>query len=305
MFMEAKRFSALPLAAAVVLTAGAILFSGCGGDDGGTDGKVAVKPKPAKDKTTDGGKTDGGAAKPKPANQTAFPKDKAVGQVAGNVVFDAAAGKAPKRGTIDISSKEECTKLHDGAKTVPDESVVIDEDGGIRNIFVYVSEGLEQYTFEPATDAVVLDQKGCVYVPHVFGLRVGQTLTVKNSDPLTHNVHYFAAKHPEMNISQGAGRSDDVKSFNKEDEVFAAVKCDVHSWMKAYMGVVDHPGFAVSGEKGGFSLPIKLPAGKYKLTARHETGRNKSVEVTVAADGKVTPEKIEFKFTRKELTGGN
>ena len=303
MFTQTKRLSALPLTA-ILLTGCAVLFSGCG-DDAGTTDKVAVKPKPKdKDKATDGGKTDG-TPKAKPANQVAFPKDKAVGQVAGIALFE---GKAPKRGEIDISSKEECTKLHAGAKTVPDESLIVDDNGGVltvRNVFVYVNGGLEQYTFDAPTEPVVLDQKGCIYTPHVFGLRLGQTLTVKNSDPLTHNVHYPAAKHAMFNKSQGAGAKDDVNTFNKEDEVFAAFKCDVHTWMKAYMGVVDHPAFAVTDDKGAFGFPIKLPAGKYKLTARHESGRTKSVDIEVAADGKVTPEKIEFKFTRKELTGGN
>lgn len=300
MFPNIVRIRSHPVPAAFALAL-TLAVAGCGGDEGTTDGPAKVKTGKSTKEKDKSPPTDG-TARPKPANQVAFPKDKAVGQVSGRVLFE---GKAPMRGVLDISSKAECTKLHGDSKTIPDEAVIVDDNGGtltVRNVFVYVREGLENYKFDVPSEPVVLDQKGCIYVPHVFGLQLGQTLRVLNSDPFAHNVKFPPTTvHREVSRNQGPGGKDDVTDFNVDRDVLCAARCDVHTWMRAYMGVVEHPAFAVTNEKGEFSLPIKLPAGKYKLEARHENGGRKVVDVEVAADGKVTPEKVDFKFERKEI----
>jgi plastocyanin len=301
MSSKTERFFPLTIAGAALFGVAGLIFTGCGGDDGGGDKPGPAKPSVKKDKDK-GGATDGGTAKKTPVgDQIPFPKDKAVGSVSGRVLFDGA--KVPVRTKFSIASKAECVKLHEGVSDLEDETVIVDDNGGtltVRNIFVYVKSGLEKYRFDVPSEPVVLDQKGCVYTPHVFGLMAGQTLQVKNSDPLAHNVHYFTARNKEVNISQGGPGTADVKSFDTE-ELFSVFKCDVHSWMRCHMGVVDHPAFAVSDKKGEFAFSTKLPSGKYTLEARHSGGGRKTLEIEVDAGGKVTPEKIEFKFERKEL----
>jgi plastocyanin len=177
----------------------------------------------------------------------------------------------------------------EGAGPLKDETVVVNGDGTLANVFVYLADAPP--SDGAAREKVVLDQKDCHYVPHAVGVQVGQKLTVKSSDAGTfHNVHYSPEKNPPANFAQTvAGASKDV-TFDQPE--FIRVKCDVHPWMNAYVGVFESPFFAVTRDGGNGKFEIaKVPAGQYKLIAWHErygtieqqvsVKDNESVEVRV------------------------
>jgi plastocyanin len=132
----------------------------------------------------------------------------------------------------------------------------------------------------PST-AVVLDQKGCRYVPHVLGVQVGQPVEVLNSDPTLHNVHAVPMSNSEFNTGQPLQGMKRAHTFTAR-EVMVPFKCDVHPWMHAYIGVLDHPFFAVSGADGSFQL-TGLPPGTYTIEAWHETLGARTQTVTIGA----------------------
>ncbi len=216
------------------------------------------------------------AAAPEAAPQETFQVDPAVAaSVSGTVKF---AGEAPKLVPINMGGDEECKKEHDGP--VYPETVVVNPNGTLKNVFVVVTAGLEGKTFEVPSTPVHIDQKGCVYVPHVVGLQVGQELEVTNSDPTLHNVHPLPHDNVEWNKSQAAGASPIEEPFSKP-ELMIPVKCNIHPWMRAYVNVVAHPFFAITDENGAFSI-TGLPPGEYTLEAVHERFGSQEFQFTVA-----------------------
>jgi hypothetical protein len=159
---------------------------------------------------------------------------------------------------------------------------VVDSSGGLADTFVYIKSGLTGKTFEPPKTQVVLDQKGCEYTPYVFGIQTGQQLIVKNSDPVPHNVHPtpMTAGNKESNKMQIAGAPPLAYTFDKP-EVLLRFKCDIHGWMYAYAGVVDHPFYAVSGKDGTFKI-ANVPPGKYEIEVFHRKAGKMTKEVTIA-----------------------
>lgn len=198
------------------------------------------------------------------------------GKVSGQVRF---TGKVPPAKRISMDAEEACQKLH--PKPVLDARVTKGKQNGLANVFVYVKSGLEGKTFEPPKTSVVLDQRGCMFVPRVLGLQTGQTLQVKNSDPVTHSVHPMPQNSREWNQQQAPG-AEDLERKIVRSEVMIPVKCNVHSWMHSYLGAVDHPYFAVTDESGSFSLE-NLPSGEYVVAAWHETLGERTERVTIAA----------------------
>ncbi len=196
------------------------------------------------------------------------------GSIAGTVSFNSPA-PAPKR--IQMDSDPACART--GQNAVSEEIVV--KDGKLANVFVYVKSGLPENSFAPSGEEVVLDQVGCRYVPHLVGLRTNQTLKVLNSDATAHNVHPVPTKNREWNESQYPGSPPIVKKFALE-EVVIPIKCNQHSWMKAYVGVLKHPFFSVTAQDGTFSIK-GLPAGQYEVEAWHEKLGSKTIQFTVAA----------------------
>ncbi|HUF47287.1 MAG TPA: carboxypeptidase regulatory-like domain-containing protein [Vicinamibacterales bacterium] len=166
----------------------------------------------------------------------------------------------------------------------PSDAVLIDANGGIQNVFVHVKDGLDsKYSFPTPTDTVVLDQVGCRYVPRVLGLRVGQPLDVVNSDDTFHNVHGMPSANVEFNEGQPVQGMRTTRTF-PIPEVMVRFKCNVHSWMAAYVGVVAHPYFAVSASDGSFTV-AGLPPGTYTIEAWHERFGTQTRQVTIAERG--------------------
>jgi plastocyanin len=225
-----------------------------------------------------------------PPNAQRVDESKA-GTVNGRVLFE---GPAPANPSLPMGADPVCARENqDGATS---ETVLVD-DGGLENVFVYVKDGLGNYYFDTPTDPVKLDQKGCRYTPHVFGIRVGQPLEVINSDATLHNVHSMGQVNQEFNFPQQIQGMRTTKTFTAR-EVMVPFKCDVHGWMNAYAGVLDHPYFAVTGSGGRFELKT-LPAGTYTIEAWHEKLGTRSLSVTL---GEKETKDISFTFTSGATT---
>ena len=197
------------------------------------------------------------------------------GSISGTIHY---VGKRPAPKPIDMSEDPACVAAHHGKPF--DESLVVSPKGDLANVFVYVKAGLEGKRFETPSMPVTIDQKGCWFTPRVLGIQTGQTLSVVNSDPVTHNIHPMAEINREWNHSQGAGDPPLARRFLKP-EVMIRVKCNIHSWMHAFIGVVDNPYFAVSKEDGKYSIG-NLPPGTYTIGVWQEGLGTQEQQVTVA-----------------------
>jgi hypothetical protein len=195
--------------------------------------------------------------------------------IRGTISFD--GDVIPPGHGIPMDADPNCARLH--AEPVMSQTVIVGEGNGIGNAFVYVKEGLGGRSFAPPEGSVTLDQQGCLYRPHVVGLRTGQTLRIVNSDETLHNIHAFAKKNKEFNIGQPVKGLSTERSFDMA-EVMIPIRCDVHKWMAAYLGVVDHPFFAVTESNGRFELG-GLPAGDYVVEAWHEQYGVRQTNVTL------------------------
>jgi plastocyanin len=221
-------------------------------------------------------------ATPKPAPAPVYFKvdlDTA-GTVSGEIHFK---GKKPAPKAIDMSEEPACVEAHKGKAY--DESLLVGKTGGLANAFVYIKAGLEGKTFAVPSDPVVIDQKGCWFHPRVMGIQVGQTLKVINSDPVTHNIHPMAQTNREWNHSQGMDDPPIARRFIKP-EIMIPVKCNIHSWMHAYIGVLDYPYFAVTGDDGKFAIK-DLPPGTYTLGVWQEKLGTQEQQIKVPPHGTI------------------
>ncbi len=228
---------------------GALAACGGGGDDAGSD-LDAASPAATVDPAT-------------------------AGTITGKIMLD---GEAPPADAIQMAADPNCARMHESA--VMTEFVITDTEGGLGNAFVYVKSGLEGMRFPTPTEPVTLNQQGCVYVPHVLGLQVGQPLEILNSDMTLHNIHATPVSNREFNIGQPVQNMSTTRTFDTV-EVMVPFKCDVHRWMNSYAGVLDHPYFAVSGPDGSFSIG-DLPPGEYIVSVWHERLGEMEMPVSVA-----------------------
>jgi len=183
-----------------------------------------------------------------------------------------------------------CAKKHSGP--VPSEMLVLGKGNTMANIIVWVSGGLPPgKTHAAPKTPVVLDQKGCQYVPHTQGIMVGQPYKILNSDGILHNVHSLPKVNPQFNKPMPPTMKETTTTFAKPEPIFQ-IKCDVHPWMTAYIGVFEHPFFATTGTDGKFTIN-GLDAGTYELSAWHERLGTQKATVKVGASGAVTQD---FKF---------
>ncbi len=218
-------------------------------------------------------------ASPTPATPAWFKVDAATaGTVTGKVLY---TGKPPRAKAVNMDNAPECALLHD--TPVLDAKIAAGKEGALANAFVYIKQGLEGKQFEPPAGPVVIDQKGCWFGPHVLGLQVGQTLQVTNSDPLTHNIHPLPEHNREWNQSQPPNAEPFQRRFT-QPEVMIRVKCNIHAWMHAWVGVVAHPYFAVTGADGAFQLR-NVPPGTYTLEVWQEELGRQAQQITLAASG--------------------
>ncbi|HUK36697.1 MAG TPA: carboxypeptidase regulatory-like domain-containing protein [Vicinamibacterales bacterium] len=223
-----------------------------------------------KDDLDEGGAPAGAAAGGGPKVDAAT-----AGNIDGVVSFD---GVAPKNEPIKMNADPVCVKENATPQTQETYEVA---DGKLANVFVYVKDGLGNYSYDPPAGPVTIDQKGCRYHPHVFGIRVGQELDIVNSDPTLHNIHALPKGNAEFNTGQPIQGMKTVHTFTAK-EVMVPFKCDVHGWMNAFVGVVDNPYFAVTGPDGKFSLK-GLPPGTYTIEAWHEKAGTQTAMVTIGA----------------------
>ena len=221
-----------------------------------------------------GGDASKESAAPKTAAPVTNPVDPATaGAITGTVTLQ---GTAPPNPTINMSSDPYCMKL--GTGTTP--NFVVSE-GGLEDVFIYVKEGLGTMKFPVPATPVVLDQKGCSYTPRVFGIQVGQSLDIVNSDETLHNIHALPMANREFNRGQALQGMKYTTTFTAP-EVMLPFKCDVHKWMNAWVGVLEHPFYGVSGKGGAFSIS-GLPPGTYTIEAWHEKLGTQTQQVTIGA----------------------
>jgi plastocyanin len=188
-------------------------------------------------------------------------------------------GMPPKSKLISMSADPSCAKQH--SSPVSAQAIVTDSKGDLQNVVVFVAEGLGDRTFEVPTQPVVVEQKGCMYLPHVLAVRANQQLHMVNDDPTSHNIHPTPANNREWNKAEPPGSSVD-EAFARE-EIAIPVKCNVHPWMHGYIAVFKHPYFAVTGKNGSFDLS-NLPPGTYTIKAWHETLGTSTQTITVGAN---------------------
>jgi plastocyanin len=209
----------------------------------------------------------------------------AAGSITGTVTY---AGKVPNLKPLAMDADPACAAKH--SSPVANEMLTLGAGNTLANVMVRVKSPVAGSFTAPAQPAVI-DQDGCQYKPHVVGLMVGQTLKLKNSDGLLHNVHALPKVNTPFNMAMPANRTEADTKFGKEEGMFL-VKCDVHPWMAAYVGVFSNPFFAVSDKSGKFTIS-GLPPGTYEVEAWHEKLGTKSASVTVAADKAAT---VDFSF---------
>jgi hypothetical protein len=247
------------------------LVAGCGGGGGETN---APPPPP------------GGGGAP---NAVTFDMSKATATVNGKITFD---GTPPPNDKIQMSADPYCAQH--AAQNPTTETVKV-SDGGLENVIVYVSSGLPSgATFATPATPVEINQENCHYIPHVFTMMTNQTLKIKNSDMTLHNIHAWAEKNPQYNVGQPVKDMVSEHKFGNA-EMPLPVRCDVHKWMGAFIGVFDHPFHTVS--KMGGSFELKLPPGNYEITAWHEKFGKKTMMVMVGDNDK---KEVNFNFSAND-----
>ena len=230
---------------------------------------------------------------PAPGESAAAAYSGPTGTISGVISYN---GTAPAPKKIDTTADPVCGQKNPNLTT--DDTIV--KDGKLANVFIFVKEGtvdggkkIGDYSWPTPTTAVVLDQNGCHYAPHVLGVQVNQKISITNSDATQHNIHPTPRLNQEWNQTQANGAPPIEKSFARA-ETLIPVKCNQHPWMKAYIGVLKHPLFAVSKDTGAYEIK-GVPPGTYTIVAWREgaTPEEKPMQVTVTANGSA---KADFAF---------
>ena len=199
------------------------------------------------------------------------------GDIQGKISFD---GKAPKMKSLRMDADPVCVANN---TVVPRrEWLMLDENNGIKNVLVFVKESSNKSLegeFNAPENPAVIDQNGCVYVPHVLGVMVGQKLDILNSDGTLHNIHALPKVNKEFNKAMPRSKKRMTVQFDKSEAPFK-VKCDVHPWMGAFIGVFEHPYFAVTDDDGSYVIS-GLEPGDYVIEAWHERLGSQTANVTV------------------------
>ena len=228
------------------------------------------------------------APAPQAAPPQGSPGPRGTATVVGRVRYE---GEVPALRPIQMDADPGCAKKH--ASPAANELLVLGEGQALANVLVRVKSGLAGGSYPAPAEAAVIDQHGCQYVPHVLGVMKGQRVRILNSDGLLHNVHALPKVNKEFNKAMPASVAETEVAFDDE-EVMVQLKCDVHPWMGAWIGVVSHPFFEVTGKDGAFQLE-GLPAGSYEIEAWHERLGTQSLTAQVADGQRVA---LEFTFKK-------
>ncbi len=250
---------------------------------------VAIGCGSGKSQNASAGSTNAGAPQATSAQPAAAPSQGAPdgsASITGTIRLD---GQAPKGEAVKMNADPACQAAH--PTPLLSEDIAVTESGLLKHVFVYAKEGVKGTYPAPATP-VQLDQAGCWYTPHVFGIQANQPLEIVNSDATLHNVNAKPAANQPFNVAQPVKGMKTTKKFAKP-EIMVSFKCNVHPWMHAYAGVVEHPFFAVSGADGSFTIS-GLPAGTYVLEAWQEKLGTQSQTVTVG-EGESKSVELTFK----------
>ena len=276
----------IPLALVCVASVCLSLLAGCELSGGAAaDVSVTFKPDEA---ATDGGDRDGSDA-------TVVAATGGVGTFRGRVVFQ---GTAPSLADLHgagaaVKDAEICAAL-----TVPDERLIVGPDGGVANVFVYLSKAPRGFPKSPVpVEPVYFDQKGCRFLPHAMIVRAKQTVLVLSGDPIAHNTHTFPKKNTAFNQGIPASdRSGTPMSYRSSESTPVPVKCDFHAWMSAWHLVLDHPFGAVTNENGDFEIP-NIPSGEHRFQVWHEGADGfyieRNLKVPIAAN---VPTEMEINY---------
>jgi len=187
-------------------------------------------------------------------------------------------GARPKSLHISMAADPACAKAHPSG--VNNDDVVAGSEGGLENVVVFVSQGLPAGGFNAPAEPAHIEQKGCMYEPHVVAVQENQKLRVVNEDATLHNIHPLPSNNREWNKAEPPGST--IEETFPREEVAIPVKCNVHPWMRSYIAVFRHPFFAVSGKNGAFELK-NLPPGNYTIEAWHEKLGKSQQTITVGA----------------------
>ena len=211
------------------------------------------------------------------------------GTISGKAAFDGTPGENPK---IDMAADPVCQSLN--PEKVFAERIVVNSNGTLKNVFVYIKEGAQETSPVPNAPAV-LDQKACNYTPHVLGMQAKQKLQIINSDATLHNIHAFSKNSPEFNLGMPLQGMKLEKTFSNP-EIMVKMKCDVHPWMTGYIGVLNHSFYGVTDDQGAFKIE-NVPPGDYTVEAWHETYGTKTQKISVSD----VETAIDFQFSAKEI----
>ena len=210
------------------------------------------------------------------------------GTLKGHVKYD---GKPPKKKKLRMDADPVCGSSHSGP--VFSENFKMAEDGSMADALVYLVD--VSYDGGVPSEPAVLDQKGCIYIPHVFGMIAGQELLIKNSDATLHNIHSMPKVNKEFNFAMPKVVKEKKSTFAKSEPNPFYIKCDVHPWMKSWVLVSDHPYFAVTDASGNFSIE-GIPSGTYDVICWQEKFGKKTLTSSVTiGDGETTKD---FVFSR-------
>jgi plastocyanin len=198
------------------------------------------------------------------------------------------AGDAPRLGLINMSTEQICDVAN---KQTPQRSQewVVGAGGGLANVLVQIKTNLPAFDHAAPSQPLVFDQTGCLYAPHVFGMRVGQTLQILNPDRITHNVNAVAKVNRAFNAGMPGVQAQLERTFDRVEDAPFSIRCNVHPWMTAWAAVLDHPYYAVTGPDGSFSIP-NLPAGTYELEIWHEVAGTQIQTITVGSNATAVTE---------------
>ena len=211
--------------------------------------------------------------------------DPGTASISGKISFE---GTVPAPETIAVATDAVCQALHPQGL---ERRVIEGQEGGLAHVLVYVKSGLSAIYPAP-TEPAVIDQQGCTYVPFVVVVQVGQPLKIRNSDKTFHNVHTWSTANPSFNIAQPRQGMEAIRSFEKPEILFP-VRCDIHNWMRAFIAVLPHPFYSVTGPDGTFTIK-GLPAGDYEIEAVHEKLKALTAKVTIK-DGEDAKLNLSFK----------